>query len=109
MSTSKNERRFFLCNGERVSADNLRKYPKSHIIGELRYLIEDGERLSALAIYEVSLESSIVPPMDVHIRVEIIGDAREIRCTCCHHQYKRWQIGKAALRQLLQRYARAML
>lgn len=88
-----------------MPADQLSNYPHSHIIGELRYVLEEGLRVSALAVYEVSLPSSILPPMDVHIRVEIIGDARRIKCTYrnCDH-FKRWEIGKATFLQLLQRY-----
>jgi hypothetical protein len=109
MSASKSARRFFLCTGQCVLADELGNYIESHIIGELRYVVEQGERVTALAVYESSLPVSMIPSIDLHIRVEIIGDARGIRCTCCHRQYKRWEIGKVAVRQLLQRYQRAML
>jgi hypothetical protein len=109
MSTSKNVRKFFLCSGECVPGEELGNYPGSHIIGELRYLMDDGETVTALAIYEVSSTSNIIPSTNVHVRVEIIGDARGIRCTSCHRQFKRWEMGKVAVRQLLQRYQRAML
>jgi len=105
MSASKPVRKFFLCTGECVKADQLSAYPNSHIIGELHYVIDEGQSLTALAVYEVSLPTNIVPPYNVHIRAEIIGDARRIRCTFRNCQrYKRWEIGKAALVQLSQRY-----
>jgi len=109
MTTSKNVRRFFLCNGECVPVEELSNHPASHIIGELHYLLEDGEKVTALAVYEVSLVSNVTPPMNMRVRVKIIGDARGIKCTCCHRQFKRWEIGKVAVRQLLQRHQRAML
>lgn len=109
MSTSKTLRRFFLCTGEAVPAEQLRLHPNSHIIGELRYLPEEGEMVTALAVYEQSLPADSLPLLDPRIRVEIIGDARGIKCTCCHRQYKRWQIGKVAVRQLIQRHQHAML
>ena len=109
MSASKSARKFFLCTGECVPGDQLARYPASHIIGELRYVLDDGAQVTALAVYEVSLVSNNVPQINQHVRVEIIGDARSIRCTCCHRQFKRWEIGKVAVRQLLQRQQRAML
>lgn len=109
MSASKNVRRFFLCTGERVPAEELGKYPGSHIIGELRHVLDDGAQVTALAVYEDSLASNAMPQINQHVRVEIIGDARGIHCTCCHRRFKRWEIGKVAVRQLLQRQQRAML
>ena len=108
MKVSRTARKFFLCTGQCVRADQLGDYPQSHIIGELRYVFDEGQKMTALAIYEVSFASSIVPPIDVRIRVEIIGDARRIKCTyrdCVH--FKRWEIGRAAALQLLQRYEKS--
>jgi hypothetical protein len=109
MSTSNSLRRFFLCTGERVLENELFQHAGSHIIGELHYLSEQGEKVTALAVYEQSLPVNIVPSSDMLIRVEIIGDARGIKCTCCHRRYKRWEIGKVAVRLLLQRSQRPML
>jgi len=90
-----------------VPADQLSDYPLSHIIGELHYVLDEDQRVTALAVYEVSLSCSVIPPMDVHIRAEIIGDARRIKCTYrnCDH-FKRWEIGRATFLQLSQRYDR---
>jgi hypothetical protein len=87
-------------------ADQLRDYPDSHIIGELHYVNDEGQRLTALAVYEVSLASSVIPPERVHIRAEIIGDARRIKCTYvgCVYYLKQWRIARAAAMQLAQRY-----
>ena len=110
MSTLKTTRKFFLCTGECVPGDQLASYPSSHIIGELCYVLDEGQRVSALAVYEKSLPSSNVPPVETEIRVEIIGDARRIKCRYpnCYH-YKRWMIGKAAFMQMQQRYGKPML
>lgn len=98
-------RRFFLCTGQCVTFDQLEKYPRSHIIGELRYVTDEGRKVTALAVYESSLHSNNAPVVLPPIRVEIIGDARRIKCTCCHHR-ERWEIGKVAFMALMQRYGR---
>jgi len=106
MSAPKSVRKFFLCTGECVSAEQLRNYPDSHIIGELHYVFDEGQRLTALAVYEHSLDSSVIPPERIHIRAEIIGDARKIKCTYlgCAYYLKTWKIARAAALQLAQRY-----
>jgi len=110
MSTATSVRKFFLCTGECIPGDQLANYPASHIIGELRYVTDEELRLTALAVYESSLPTSRVPPIEVEIRVEIIGDARRIRCTISHCRHaKRWEIGRSAAMQLQQRYGKAML
>jgi len=88
-----------------VRGDQLSDYPHSHIIGELHYVQDEGQQLTALAVYEVSLASSVIPPESVHIRAEIIGDARRIKCTylSCVHYLKQWKIARAAALQLAQR------
>jgi len=106
MSASKSIRKFFLCTGECVSAEQLRDHPNSHIIGELHYVLDEGQRFTALAVYERSVDSSVIPPENVHIRAEIIGDARRIKCTYlgCAYYLKQWKIARAAALQLAQRY-----
>jgi hypothetical protein len=106
MSASKPVRKFFLCTGQCVQADQLRDYPGSHIIGELHYVEDEGQRLTALAVYEVSLPSNSIPSVNIRIRAEIIGDARRIKCTYldCTYYLKQWRIARAAALQLAQRY-----
>lgn len=106
MNTSKPVRKFFLCTGQCVQGDQLREYPGSHIIGELHYVEDEGQRLTALAVYEVSVPSSTIPPEHVRIRAEIIGDARRIKCTYlgCIYFLKQWRIARAAALQLAHRY-----
>jgi hypothetical protein len=67
--------------------------------------MEEGRKVTALAVYETSLPSNNMPVILPPIRVEIIGDARRIKCTCCHHR-ERWEIGKAAFIVLMWRYRR---
>ena len=96
------ERTFKLCTGQEVKFDRLDEYPHSHIIGELRYVLDDGVKVTAMALYEQSVPVTDPPPFRPPVRVEIIGDARRIKCTCCIRREK-WGAGKAALRQMAQR------
>ena len=97
-------RKFFLCTGQCVPADELRNYPNSHIIGEVHYVLEEGQRVTALAVYETSLPSSPIP-IEPNVRMDAIGDARNIKCTVsyCKH-VERWRIGKVTFLQLSRRY-----
>jgi hypothetical protein len=106
MSASKLARKFFLCTGECVKADQLAKYPNSHIIGELRYLSDDGLMLTALARWEESISTSAVLPINPEVDIDVIGDARNIKCRYprCRNKKKAWKIGRAALMQISQRY-----
>ncbi len=105
------DRRFFLCTGHAVTACSLDLYPNSHILGELRYVfLREGDeetRVTALALYETSLPACKPPATLPRIRLEIIGDARGIKCTlpgCANVQ--RWEIGKAAFLQLMSRFGK---
>jgi hypothetical protein len=99
------ERLFSLCTGECVEYKDLHKYPQSHIIGELRYLTDEGRRVSTLALYETTVRADQVPPLRPDIRVYLIGDARMIKCRFAGcENIQRWEIGKAAFEQLMRRY-----
>jgi hypothetical protein len=84
----------------------LAQYPNSHIIGELRYIKDEGyNKLTALARYDVSVSVMHVPSSLPEIDVYFVGDARSIKCRfkgCKNIQ--RWEIGKARLLQLMKRY-----
>ena len=103
------ERRYFLCTGECVPYSELYKFPNSHILGHLRYVVDEGRKVTALAVWEISVSAQLVPTLDPEIRVEIIGDARNIRCrhAGCDRS-ERWEIGKAAFLQLMQRYGKVV-
>jgi hypothetical protein len=105
------ERKFFLCTGQVVKYSDLHKYPASHIIGELRYLTDEGKKVTSLALYDVPACANQVPPLKPEIRLYVIGDSRMIKCMYpisteakCG-RLERWEIGKAAFQQLMQRYA----
>ncbi len=100
------KRRFFLCTGKCVDYEDLHRYPQSHILGELRYLTDEGRQVTSLALYETSVRADQVPPLKPAIRVYLIGDARMIKCgfPACEN-IQRWEIGKAAFEQLMKRYA----
>jgi hypothetical protein len=107
---STNNRKFYLCCGHVVEYDELYKFPKSHILGELRYVTDEERRVTGLAIYEKSVSATLVPPLKPDIRLVVVGDARQIRCTHPGCERKdRWEIGRAAFLALVQRYEKEML
>lgn len=101
--------RYFLCTGECVKYEDLHLYPHSHIMGELRHVVDEGHKVTALARYEVSVSAANVPPLNPEIDVLLIGDARNIKCRSagCEHR-QRWEIGKAAFMQLMSRYGKVV-
>lgn len=101
-------RRFFLCSGQIVTFDKLDRYPHSHIIGELRQVKDEGRKVTALAVYEISLPVADPPVVLPPVRVEIIGDARRIKCTCCIRR-ERWEIDKNVLMILLQHHRKDVI
>jgi len=106
MSAGKLIRKFILCTGECVQADHLSDYPNSHIIGELRYLSDDGLKVTSLARWEESISTNAALPINPEVDIDVIGDARNIKCRYprCRNKKKDWKIGRAALVQLSQRY-----
>ncbi len=95
------KRRFFLCTGEVVKKHELPS--RSHIIGELRYVEDEGHRVTALAVYDVSVPAGQCPPQRPSIRLDVIGDARNIRCTICGN-VQRWEIGQAGFLALMSHF-----
>lgn len=98
------ERRFFLCTGQCVTYKDLYKYSDSHILGELRYMADEGRKVTALALYVTPVYAGNVPPVRPVIAAYIIGDARLIRCRyedCKRTQ--RWELGRAGFLALMDR------
>lgn len=102
--------RYFLCTGECVKYEDLHLYADSHIIGELRYVVDEGRKVTALARYDVSVSAALVPPIEPEIDVILVGDAREIKCRAVEGcvRRERWEIGKAAFMQLMSRYGKVV-
>lgn len=101
------DRRFFLCTGEAITADRLHLYPSSHIIGELRYVLDEGRKVTALARWEFSFSTLQDPPIKPDVDIYLIGDARDIKCRwsgCLNKE--RWEIGQAGFMQLMSRYGK---
>jgi len=102
------ERRFFLCTGDVVRPSELyknqEKYKDAHILGELRYMTDEGRKVTALALYETPVGALTVPPVKPVILLYLIGDGRLIKCRYPYCiRYQRWEIGKAAMSQLMSR------
>ncbi len=98
------DRRFFLCTGECVAYKDLYKHPNAHILGELRYLPDEGFRVTTLALYETPVSAVQVPPVNPSIYIYVIGEARFIKCRhagCTRVQ--RWELGKAGFLALMAR------
>jgi hypothetical protein len=94
-----------------VKYSDLHKYPDSHILGHLCYLIDEGKKVTALARWDVSVSASTVPPRRPKIDCMIIGDARNIQCRYppgCNRK-ERWEIGKAAFLALMSRYGKEVM
>lgn len=99
-----NPTKYMLCTGECVLYEDLYKHPNSHIIGHLRYVVDEQKKVTALARWDVSESAGVVPPLEPVIDCEFIGDARNIKCkhADCTNTV-RWEIGKAALDVLFAR------
>jgi hypothetical protein len=87
-----------------VKLSDLHKYSESHILGDLRYMTDEGRRVTALALWETQVSAGTVPPLKPVILVYIIGDARLIKCRCADcTRSQRWEIGKAGFLALMDR------
>jgi len=98
------ERRLLLCTGECVTAERLAGYPRSHVIGELVYVKNEGHKVTALKYYEKSTRN---PGESPHALAWIIGDAYRVRCTYpgCNHRV-RWEASNAAMQAMLDKMRR---
>ena len=97
-------RRFFLCSGQCVEEKDLYKYPDAHILGDLRYVTDEGRKVTALALWLVPTSARMVPPLLPVVVAFLVGDARMIRCRfadCARSQ--RWEIGRGGMLALMGR------
>jgi hypothetical protein len=107
---SQKHRRFLLCTGQAVLDDQLQKYPSSHIIGELLYVLDEGKKITALARWETSVSACVELPMKPEVDVYLIGDARDIKCRFIGCKNKeRWEIGQAAFMRLMSHYGKVTI
>lgn len=98
------ERRFFLCTGQCVKYSDLHKYPESHILGELRYVTDEGRKVTSLALYLTPIGAGVVPPVNPVVVAYIVGDARMIRCRVAGcDKSQRWGLGRAGFLALMDR------
>lgn len=97
------ERRFFLCTGQCVAYKDLYKYPKSHILGELRYVTYESRSVTALAIYEKPVSAATVPPVNpVIVDYTLVSPIVKCRYADCT-RVQRWEIGKSGMLALMDR------
>lgn len=99
------EARYFLCTGECVPYEKLHEHAGSHIIGHLKDVqFGDDKKVTVLALWNLSVPTTIVPPVAPVIDVEIVGDARNIRCQFpgCG-QSGHWEIHMSAFLALMRR------
>ncbi len=102
----KYRRRFFLCTGQVVAAEDAWRFTGSHILGDLRDMslpscidslaerTEEEGRVPALALWLTPVDCLRVPPLHPEIVAYILGEARLIRCRfegCGRMQ--RWERG----------------
>ena len=95
-----------LCTGKVVKYSELHKFAGSHIhiLGDLRYMTDEGRRVTALALYLTPVSTTIVPPVTPIIVAYIIGDARLIKCRYADcTQSQRWELGRAGFLSLMDR------
>ena len=72
-------RRFMLCSGECVPAERLTGYRSSHIIGELRYVNDEGRKVTALAQYVISRAVDDIPVELTSIEFDLLRALAENR------------------------------
>lgn len=99
------DKRYYLCTGKAVLYKDLYLHANDHIIGETRRILDEGDTVIALALYETPVSAGQVPPIDPEIMLYQIGDARRIKCRYkdCTHRV-RWEIGEKAKNALIRRH-----
>jgi hypothetical protein len=76
----------------------------THVLGEVRYVMNGQTRVRALMLYERSVERDAVPKELPPLRGRLTGgDMDEIYCTICHRPVADWLIGDDAMEALLER------
>lgn len=98
------ERRFFLCSEEVVTYSKLHEYPDRHILGELVQVTLEGERVTAMALWDVPTPTDEVPPVRPKVRTRELAS---MGIVCVFRDCKRvasWRPGARAFRQLMARY-----
>lgn len=90
-------RRFFLCNRKIVEESDLHLYPEAHILGDLRYMTDEGQQVVAFALWDEPVSATQVPPLAPVIRQCTIGDARLILCMVCK-KTERWEQSEKSLK-----------
>lgn len=102
--TSPKERRFFLCTEDVVPYSKLHEFPGRHIIGELVTVTLEGERVTAMALWDVPKPTDEVPPVRPKVRARQLA---AVGIGCVYPDCNRmatWRPGQRAFSQLMKRY-----
>ena len=68
-------RRFVLCTGRVVYAQEAHQFPEAHILGDLRNMTLEGRLVPSLALWLTPVETLHVPPLHPEIVAYIIAGA----------------------------------
>ncbi|MBI5951884.1 MAG: hypothetical protein HY865_09520 [Chloroflexi bacterium] len=90
-----------------MPANERRLWPRvkvhKHVLGELKYIYLGERRVRALMVYEEAVERNNVPQEMPSLRMRLVGDAHEIRCSICKCNVADWDAGEDAIQELLSR------
>lgn len=98
--------RYFLCNSSVVDYKDLYLHPSLHILGHLITVNDEGRKVTALALWHDAEPTTIVPPLEPHVKADIVGDVRRIECELCKKREVRWEIGLAVFLTLIGNFYR---
>lgn len=100
-----NRRRFVLCTGRVVYAQEAYQFPEAHILGDLRNMTLEGRSVPSLALWLTPVDNLHVPPLHPEIVAYIIAEARLIRCRFegCR-RVMRWDTSREVMEALRERW-----
>ena len=98
-------RRFVLCTGRVVYAQEAYQFPEAHILGDLRNMTLEGRLVPSLALWLTPADTLHVPPLHPEIVAYIIAEARLIRCRFegCK-RVMRWDASREVMEALMERW-----
>lgn len=98
--------RYFLCDGSVVEYKDLYLHPSLHILGHLVTVSDEGRNVTAMSLWHDAAPTTVVPPLEPHVKADLVGDVRHIECELCHVRKQRWEIGLAGFLVLMGNFYR---